>query len=374
MRLLALEPHPSYVGGSETVAVSLSMELAARGHHLILLHDSAGPMIERYARFCERIIRRDLPGVSLRSPGQTLMAANRVKQVLEENRIDAAFSANVGCLESAALVSWISGVQFCFHLGLPFSPRSNRFRLTLRRTGFGVAPSEHTAATWRRAGWAADRLSVVPNWVDTRRFSPSMDRPALRARLGLPADGKCIAFLGRFCPEKGVGDLLSAFGQVRAEVDAATLVLVGEPAAHYHLELNSQLSELDAGCRAQTLCFAATQYPEEYLAASDIVCVPSWEEPFGLVVLEAMACGVPVVATSVGVFPHLLGPQGAKLLVPPRDSTALAERLVWCLCHPSEAKEIGACLRRRAVEHFGPTKSVSAYESVLQVLASNKGG
>lgn len=170
-----------------------------------------------------------------------------------------------------------------------------------------------------------------------------------------------------------MGDLLDAFSQVRAKVPTAILVLVGEPAPYYLSELSSRISELDAGCRDQTLCFKATRSPEDYLAASDIVCVPSWEETFGLVVLEAMACGIPVVATSVGVFSDLVGPQGANLLAPPRDSTALATRLLWCLGHQQEAKEIGRSLRQRAVEHFGPQKSVNAYESILQALAGRKG-
>lgn len=374
MKVLVLEPSPVFGGGSEAVALSLSEELAKLGHKVALLHDSGGSMLERYSKFCSNVERMELPGVSLRAPGRTLRAAVHVARFLRRERVEVAFCSNVGCIETAALISVLAGVKFCFHLGLPCYRGSIRQRLAFRRTGYGVAPSAHTASTWTRAGWGADRLAVVPNWVDANRFHPATDQAALRVKLGISTDARCIVFLGRLCPEKGVGDLLSAFARVCVEVPRATLVLVGGPADHYRGELEARLSLLSPECRAKVSLAGAAQNPEDFLAASDLVCAPSQiEESFGLVVLEAMACGVPVVAARVGIIPEILGTPGKDLLAAPSDSAGLADLLVSWLLRPKQSREIGNALRQRALESFSAAGAVSSYESIMQSLARGRG-
>lgn len=373
MRVLALEPTPRFGGGSEAVALSLSEELAKSGCEVLLLHDAAGSMLERYSKFCAKVERLELPGVSLRAPKRSLVAALRVARFLKRERIDVAFCSNTDCIEAAALIRALSGVQFCFHLGLPCRGRSARQRFAIRRIGFGVAPSAHTAASWANAGWAQERLAVVANWVDANRFRPAVDREELRSRLEIPMEARCIVFMGRLCPEKGVGDLLAAFGRTWEGVPGATLLLVGEIADYYRTELGERLGHLPPSCREQVRILGATEHPEDYLAASDLVCAPSRiEESFGLVVLEAMACGVPVVAARVGIVPAILGTPGQELLVDPADQAGLAERLLHFLGNPSWSVEVGKSLRQRALDQFSAAGAVSAYESILQSLAQEK--
>jgi glycosyltransferase involved in cell wall biosynthesis len=85
-------------------------------------------------------------------------------------------------------------------------------------------------------------------------------------------------------------------------------------------------------------------------------------------VLEAMSCGVPVVATAIGIVPEILGADDAGLLAAPGDAASLAERLGWWLDRPEQRAAAGARLRRRALEAYGPSASVARYEAILSAL------
>jgi D-inositol-3-phosphate glycosyltransferase len=117
---------------------------------------------------------------------------------------------------------------------------------------------------------------------------------------------------------------------------------------------------------------SASSTPEKVFAAADVACVPSsWDEPFGLTLLEAMSCAIPVVATTVGIFPQMLGEDYRDLLVAPNNHEQLAERLAWWLTHPKAGTECGLRLRRRAILHYGSKQSVDAYEAILSKLISD---
>ncbi|MBC7657564.1 MAG: glycosyltransferase family 4 protein, partial [Frankiaceae bacterium] len=114
-----------------------------------------------------------------------------------------------------------------------------------------------------------------------------------------------------------------------------------------------------------------TATPEKFYAAADLVCAPSTgDEAFGLAVLEAMSCGVTVVATDIGVIPRILGSGQGDLLVAPDDPAALAERLSSWLERPADRQRIGAILRQRALRGFGMAGGIDRYERILQSLAT----
>src|SRR5262249_42207427 len=161
-------------------------------------------------------------------------------------------------------------------------------------------PSRHTRETWVRAGWPSETLVALPNWVDTEQFQPSANRHELRQELGIPSESRCIVFVGRVCPVKGIEALIRAFPDVRSRVARATLIIVGDPPPEYRVQFEKLIATLDQLDRNSIILRAVSSTPEKYFAAADIACVPScWDEPFGLTLLEAMACALPVVATTV---------------------------------------------------------------------------
>jgi teichuronic acid biosynthesis glycosyltransferase TuaC len=173
-------------------------------------------------------------------------------------------------------------------------------------------------------GVAREKIRLVPNGVDTSLFFPR-DRAAMRASLGLPADRPLILFVGRLEPQKGVEELLLAFEEVLASRPDAMLALVGAG------PLKDRVAALQSKWRDGALHVPGPRplaEIAEWMGASDLFTLPSWNEGTPNVVLEALASGRPAVGTRVGGIPDVLASPDAGILVPVRDASSLARALL----------------------------------------------
>jgi teichuronic acid biosynthesis glycosyltransferase TuaC len=181
----------------------------------------------------------------------------------------------------------------------------------------------------RDYGAAADRVRAIPNGCDATIFHPG-DRAAARAALGVGADEKVVLYVGRLVPEKGLRELCEAARTLAANRPELRVVLVGEG------PMQAELESLIAAEPKLPLRLAGSQSPIDvarWMTASDLVTLPSYSEGHPNVLVEALACGRPVVATPVGGIPEVV--DGASgILVPARDSSALADGLVDALARP----------------------------------------
>jgi glycosyltransferase involved in cell wall biosynthesis len=171
-------------------------------------------------------------------------------------------------------------------------------------------------------GVARDRIDLVANGVDGELFCPR-DRVAARTALGLPATARLAVYVGRLEDKKGTGELLDAFAQVAAGDDRFTLALIGDGAMRGACEA----AAARAGDRLRVLGPQPLAEIPTWLAACDVLTLPSWNEGTPNVVLEALARGRRVVATTVGGIPDLITDDKLGTLVPPRDAGALATAL-----------------------------------------------
>lgn len=167
-------------------------------------------------------------------------------------------------------------------------------------------------------GARSERVRVVPNGCDAAIFHPR-DRAAARAALDVPDDAQLIVYVGRLVPEKGLRELLEAARLLAPELPRLHIALVGEGPMH------AELTALAAQCCCD-VAFAGAQPPGEvarWMAASNVVTLPSYSEGHPNVLVEALACGRGVVATPVGGIPEVVD-AASGILVAPRDATALA--------------------------------------------------
>lgn len=166
------------------------------------------------------------------------------------------------------------------------------------------------------------RIRAIPNGCDATIFHPR-DRSDARAALGIDADAELVVYVGRLVPEKGLRELLGAMATLAAQRPKLQLALVGE---------GPMRAELDAKVAADPTLrvhLPGAQGPHEvarWMAASDLVTLPSYSEGHPNVLVEALACGRPVVATPVGGIPEVVDAD-CGLLVAARDSVALAAGL-----------------------------------------------
>lgn len=228
-------------------------------------------------------------------------------------------------------------------------------RLTVRRAaGLIIASAAEAARVRDRYRPDPGRIRSIPNPVDVARWRPASQDPG-RAELGIPAAARVVTWQGRVeIDKKGLDVLLDAWTRVceRQAQHSPILLLVGDgPDAAW---LRRMVEAARPTVRWVDRYVLDRQELWRYLAAADIVTLPSRREGFAVAVVEAMACGLPVVAADVAGVADALGAgkEVGGLVVPPEDPEALATALGELIADPQLARELGARGRRRAEEHF----------------------
>lgn len=192
-------------------------------------------------------------------------------------------------------------------------------------------------------GVSAENLHVVPVGMDPAVFGP---RPAI-ARV----PGRVMTTASADVPMKGLAHLLEALAKVRAERNDAHLVVIGKPKDKSRIP--ALIDRLGLRGAVEFVSGVTTERIVELYAEAEVACVPSLYEGFSLPAVEAMACGVPVVGTTGGAVPEVIGLNGETgLLVPPGDPDSLAIALLRVLGDAGLRARIGAAGRERALANF----------------------
>jgi glycosyltransferase involved in cell wall biosynthesis len=211
----------------------------------------------------------------------------------------------------------------------------------------------------------AAKATVIANGITDPGASSPEKSTAIRNELGIPADAPLIVCLARLEREKDVGTLVSAMAVVAAVNSAARCVIAGDGSQRPGLA--EQITRLGlekivhlAGFRADAMSL---------VGAADLLALPSLAEPFGLVLLEAMALAKPVVATRVGGPAQIVDEPRTGLLVPPGDPRALAAAILDVLADPVAARNMGDQGRRRYEQLFSARRmaqdTLAVYDKVL---------
>jgi D-inositol-3-phosphate glycosyltransferase len=227
-----------------------------------------------------------------------------------------------------------------------------------RRTMAGsdrvIAATEIDRAAIERHYGALAPISVIPGGVDLAAFRPQ-PRLEARAALGLDADQQVLLFVGRIQRLKGLEILLRAFGQLR-DLPARVVVVGGNPSTPHETREITRLHNLSNKLGISERVSFVGPVPHErlplYYAAADVTVMPSSYESFGLVAVESLACGTPVVATRVGGLSSIVRDGETGLLVPWRDASLFAERLRLVLTDHG-LRGAMAARARGSVERYG---------------------
>lgn len=232
-------------------------------------------------------------------------------------------------------------------------------RYVLGRAQGAIAGSASAAEVLRRKGYRGP-LAVIPQFgVDPEVFRPSQESPPLRPFT--------IGYAGRLVREKGLHVLLEAAAGLEGDW---RLVVVGE--GPLRQEMEEEAARLGLGPRVRFLGGASSRempvcYSEMDVLAVPSLTVPHWKEQFGRVIVEAMACGVPVVGSDSGEIPDVMGEAG--LVVPEGDSGALRGALARLMNSPDLRSDLGRLGRERVLAHYTHRRvaeeTVAFYQRVL---------
>jgi D-inositol-3-phosphate glycosyltransferase len=238
-----------------------------------------------------------------------------------------------------------------------------------------ATPVEKAQLVWLY-GATPSHISVIPPGVDLERFRPLPKEEARRV-LGFPPDRRYVLFVGRIEPLKGLETLMRAVAILAQECptwtrDFAVVIIGGDPDAPADAEMRRlQRLREDLGV-SDLVTFLGAKAQETlpyYYNAADVVVMPSDYESFGLVALEAMACGTPVIASEVGGLVYLVRHGETGLRVPRRQPIALARALDRLLRDEGLRRRMGESGRRWAQEFAWPLiadRILGLYQEVLK--------
>ena len=285
MRILQVNSALTW-GGGETHVQQLTDFLRERGHDVVIAGRPNSPLTPEI----------ELPFVN----SADFVTAIRLRLLLKKGGFDIVHAHLARDYTIVAAAAWGMAhprVVFTRHLLHPI-----RSHLFYRRVDAWIAP---TAQILKTLSPAMQKIgAVIPNWVDVRKFAYKPHALHSPVTIGL---------LGQISPHKGHNDAIEAIRQLGGNF---RLLIAGEGEPSYKAVLQRNA----AGLPVEFVGFA----PQQFFGEIDILIVPSWEEPFGIVLLEAMAAGIPVVATAAAGPKEIISNPNEGVLVPPRDPAALA--------------------------------------------------
>lgn len=372
--------HPTY-GGSGVVASELALSLADRGHAVHLFSHQVPPRLAHSEGPVQMHVSQGLPYPLFASTPHDLAVTSSVLRVHRDEGLDILHAhyalphAVSAILARAAaetdpvrpaprVVTTLHGTDITIVGSDPsYAPLT---QYLLSASDASTAVSESLARDTRRLfcpGPDPCRIEVIPNFVDTERFSPQVE--GSKSKKKHPR----AVHVSNFRPVKRVPWLIEAFARA-TQGTQAELVLVGDGPTRS--ESCERARRLGLGARVRFL--GERDALPELLSPADVFLLSSSEESFGLSALEALSCGVPVVATAVGGVPEVIRDGETGLLSPADDLGSFAERIRELLFDPARARAMGAAARLDVLARFARDPIVAQYESLYRrVLARARG-
>jgi len=357
------------IGGTERQVVNLVQNLArARFEVHLACFRLSGPLLREIDP--SGVALSDYPISTLPSP-RTLWQQGRLARYVR--------AQGIGIMHSFGFYSNVFAIPAARLAGVPVVVASirdtgdhlTRLQKAMQKWACRTADQVLVNALAVRAvlvgqGYDAARISVIRNGIDVSRFQGRSAR-AVRPALGLPETAPVIAVFARLNRLKGIEYFLDAGALLAKRFETARFLIVGDSISQaYRDELEKRTADLGLGDRVVFAGFRSDV--PELLAEVTVSVLPSLAEGLSNVVLEAMAAGVPVVATSVGGTPEMVEDGVTGLLVPSRDAAALAQAIGSLLGDPARGRSIGQAGQRRVAERFSLEATVRDTEQLYERL------
>jgi glycosyltransferase involved in cell wall biosynthesis len=310
---------------------------------------------------------------NLRSLGHSLGPVGQVWRAIRRSRADVVHTNSLKTHVLGGVAARLCGRPLIWDVRdiLPPGPARRMLLAVARLTRpHLVAMSQAVADSLRPAGCAT---TVVHGGRSPEHFVRCEPAPELREELGLSPEDLVIAVVARLTPWKGHMVLLDAFRAVHREHPRARLLVVGAPTfwdPGYEATLRERAAELGCGEAVRWLGFR--EDIPQLLALSDLMVLPSDTEPFGIVIVEGMIAGKPVVVCDTGGPPEIVADDETGLVVPTWQVGPLADAICALLSDPARARRMGEAGRARALQHFDIRQGVRRIEELYGRLVNGR--
>jgi len=353
---------PKWLAGTEIATYNIAKHLARRGHevHVITTLDEGLPKENMEEGFyVHRVFWRKIRFLGIVS------FWIKIFFVLKKINPDIVHAQSIGIGISGFLankilkkpyVAWGRGSE----VYLPSTFKNTISKLVLRNADAVIALTQDMKNEMQK--FCDCDISVIPNGIDTERFE-NLSKEDIRKRLKIKEDEKIITFVGTLRPVKGLRYLIEAMKIVRDKDKNVRLVLVGDGEEREKLE---KLVE-KFGLKECVKFIGSVQNEEipQYMVTSDVFVLPSLSEGFPNVVLDAIASGLPIVATKVGGLPEIIEDSKNGFLVKPKNPEQIAEKILLLIKDDELRKRISKANKGEA-ERYSWERVVQRLEEVYQ--------
>jgi glycosyltransferase involved in cell wall biosynthesis len=242
--------------------------------------------------------------------------------------------------------------------------------LTPITDGYIAVAESHGRFLVEHERFPAGKVFVIPNGVDTERFSPRLDRGSIRRELGLGTAAPVVTMVAALRPEKNHEMLLEAAALVVRKVSDVQFLIVGDGPRRAELE---QLAA-NLKCQERVHFLGSRNDVPQILAATDVFALTSHNEANPVSILEALSMACPVVATDVGSVRETVASNETGLLIQAGNSRSFADGLIKLILDPLERQRMGRAGRQQVVERSSVQAMVRGYERLIERIFAAKRG
>mgnify|MGYP001214516143 CR=1 FL=1 len=362
------------VGGSGVVATELGQMLAERGHEIHFISSSVPFRLRRlYANIFYHQVEINSYNV-FQYPPYEIQLASKIAQVAEREQLDIvhahyaiphALCAIMGreiSRKKFQIVTTLHGTDITV-LGHD-SNLAGAIRYAIERSDRVTAVSAALARETEEILGTGKSIQVIPNFVDERIYR-KIDASYLRSEFDIKDDEKVVIHVSNFRAVKRVPDVVLTFEKISRKIPAKLLLVGDGPEMSAVARLVDQLH-----LRGRTLFLGKQQSLEELYSISDLMLLLSEKESFGLVLLEAMACGVPAIGTRIGGIPEVIEEGRTGFLCEVGDVETAARYALRLLSEPDLHQRLSEAGKKRVREQFASASIVTRYEKIYEEIRS----
>ena len=350
------------VNGALVYCRLLCNMLAARGHRVSVVCRRGSWMLTQDFLPGVEIFESDmkrLPPTDLRSTGRW------------------AKSNNVDLIHTHMTRGHSFGVLLRMMTGIPVvaTAHCRSFQLHWRFNDFVIANSTATEDFQRRVNWvSSSKMKTIYCWSDLERFRmiPEQQIRSARRALGLQADDLVIGIVGAVTPNKGHEYLFQALPELMAKTPQLKLAILGNFSRRKPFTMNLRKTLLDHNLQNRVEWLGHRNNVEAFMTLFDVTVVPSIVESLGLVAIESLAAGTPVVASNTGGLPEIIQHEKTGLLVPPTDSHALVDAISRYIDDSELRNRLATAGKQYVLERFSPEALISDIEATYQQVCQRR--
>jgi len=294
-------------------------------------------------------------------------------KIVNERNVDLIYAKQITQIQ-APIASYISNTKLLWHLiALHMPPLLEKMLIPLvKLTADKVVVSCDALAEQLKVRGLSAETTTIHSPVNIERFNTNISSDTIRTELNLGSDDLIIGVIGHISPVKGIEYFLEAASIVLKRNINAKFLVIGAilPTQEKYFTKLKEITE-KLHLKDDIIFTGMRKDIPELLATIDILVVSSLSESSPLVVLEAMASGKPIVATKVGGIPEQILDGESGILVPAKDSKAIAASILNLISDPSKMKNMGKAARKRAEELFSIEICVENVENIFSEILSN---